>query len=87
MSRFNYSEPLADEKPDPIRNPHYTSGDIIEGTTDEGEFVKGRITAIGETTYRIESSGRPYTIRMNQARYPAIEPLTESEVKGEESES
>lgn len=60
------------DKPDPISGPRFTTGEIIEGTTDEGEFVTGRITAIGETTYRVESTSRCYTIKMNQAKYPPV---------------
>lgn len=81
MSRFNYSEPLAEEKPDPISGPRFSTGEVIEGLTDEGELVKGRITAIGEITYRVDSNGRAYTIRMSQAKYPDLELNVESEVK------
>ena len=53
--------------------PKFASGEEIEGLSDEGEFVRGRITALGEISYRIESSKRSYTIRMNQAKYPPPE--------------
>ena len=82
MSRFNYSEPLAPEKPPVINGSRFSSGEEICGISDEGQEVKGRVTAIGEKTYRIESYGRSYTIPMENAKY-----IPEEKVDGQESKS
>lgn len=68
------------DKPIPISDPKFTTGETVEGLTDEGEFVQGRITAIGEISYRVESSKRSYTIRMNQAKYPPPEEKIDAQV-------
>jgi hypothetical protein len=50
--------------------PQFTTSQTIVGHTKEGERVQGRITAITDNTYRVETKGRHYAVVRSTARLP-----------------
>jgi hypothetical protein len=65
------------DKPQYVHPLKFSLGDDVQGVTDDGIQVLGRISAIGETTYRVQCRERAYTIQMDKAQVPYKETSSE----------
>ena len=50
--------------------PQFTTSQTIVGYTAEGERVQGRITALTDNTYRVETGSKHYAVVRSTARLP-----------------